>query len=422
MKRQNISKKLRFEVYKRDSFTCQYCGRKAPDVILNVDHIVPVSKGGTNDILNLITSCFECNNGKSNIPLTNESALSKQRLQLEQLQERREQIEMMFEWKKSLEQLGDFTSELLVEYVESKIAPYTLNETGMRNISALLKKFEIDDIFDAIDQGVKSHLKYGFDGQLTKNSVETFLNKLGGIAAYRKMPLVEQKMHYIKGICRNRFGYWDDKRGLAILSKYIKALREYGWTEDRILKDLEGEASDLAKTAKNWTEWRGTMEGWTQDIQNWDRESDDNIDSEHEVSLSIITEIANETFNEIPRLFELMDFLSTPFGPKQVDREKILRSMQEYLDAQIIAFSANGDISKLEPTYQICRNLHLFDIVEKFDSDLTHMIEDMFSEFAITWLDNNLYLPSIRLNSAKDAIIFKQFFDQYVAGFDMPPK
>ena len=422
MKRQNISKKLRFEVYKRDSFTCQYCGRKAPDVILNVDHIVPVSKGGTNDILNLITSCFECNNGKSNIPLTNESALSKQRLQLEQLQERREQIEMMFEWKKSLEQLGDFTSELLVEYVESKIAPYTLNETGMRNISALLKKFEIDDIFDAIDQGVKSHLKYGFDGQLTKNSVETFLNKLGGIAAYRKMPLVEQKMHYIKGICRNRFGYWDDKRGLAILSKYIKALREYGWTEDRILKDLEGEASDLAKTAKNWTEWRGTMEGWTQDIQNWDRESDDNIDSEHEVSLSIITEIANETFNEIPRLFELMDFLSTPFGPKQVDREKILRSMQEYLDAQIIAFSANGDISKLEPTYQICRNLHLFDIVEKFDSDLTHMIEDMFSEFAITWLDNNLYLPSIRLNSAKDAIIFKQLFDQYVAGFDMPPK
>ena len=159
MERKNLSKKLRFEVYKRDNFTCQYCGRKAPDVILNIDHIVPVSKGGTNEILNLITSCFDCNNGKSNIPLSEESVLNKQRIQLEQLQERREQIEMMFEWKKSLDHLGDFTTDLLVEYVESKISPYTLNESGQRTLSVLLKKHDINEIFDAIDQGVKSHLK-----------------------------------------------------------------------------------------------------------------------------------------------------------------------------------------------------------------------------------------------------------------------
>lgn len=48
-KRVPISKALRFEVFKRDSFTCQYCGRSAPEVVLEVDHIVPVSKGGTND-------------------------------------------------------------------------------------------------------------------------------------------------------------------------------------------------------------------------------------------------------------------------------------------------------------------------------------------------------------------------------------
>ena len=46
MERKSISKKIRFEVYKRDKFTCQYCGRKATDVILNVDHIEPISKGG----------------------------------------------------------------------------------------------------------------------------------------------------------------------------------------------------------------------------------------------------------------------------------------------------------------------------------------------------------------------------------------
>ena len=48
--RKDISKKTRFEIFKRDSFTCQYCGRKAPDVLLVIDHIEPVSKGGTNDL------------------------------------------------------------------------------------------------------------------------------------------------------------------------------------------------------------------------------------------------------------------------------------------------------------------------------------------------------------------------------------
>ena len=45
-KRKPISKKLRFEIFKRDKFTCQYCGKMAPDVVLEVDHIKPVCKGG----------------------------------------------------------------------------------------------------------------------------------------------------------------------------------------------------------------------------------------------------------------------------------------------------------------------------------------------------------------------------------------
>lgn len=69
-KRKPISKKIRFEVFKRDAFTCQYCGATPPKVILNIDHIHPVSKGGDNSQDNLITSCFDCNLGKSATPLT----------------------------------------------------------------------------------------------------------------------------------------------------------------------------------------------------------------------------------------------------------------------------------------------------------------------------------------------------------------
>lgn len=62
--REPINARLRFRVLARDNFTCQYCGRSAPQVELQVDHIQPVKHGGTNFIDNLLTACAECNIGK----------------------------------------------------------------------------------------------------------------------------------------------------------------------------------------------------------------------------------------------------------------------------------------------------------------------------------------------------------------------
>jgi hypothetical protein len=64
MPRKPVGKSLRFEIFRRDGFTCQYCGQQPPDVVLHVDHITPVVEGGTNDEMNLITSCQDCNLGK----------------------------------------------------------------------------------------------------------------------------------------------------------------------------------------------------------------------------------------------------------------------------------------------------------------------------------------------------------------------
>ncbi|MEN6290684.1 MAG: HNH endonuclease [Methanobacterium sp.] len=61
-----VHQKIRFRILHRDNFTCQYCGRRAPEVVLEVDHIVPLSKGGKDDDENLTTSCRECNRGKFN--------------------------------------------------------------------------------------------------------------------------------------------------------------------------------------------------------------------------------------------------------------------------------------------------------------------------------------------------------------------
>lgn len=44
--REPVSPKLRFEVLKRDRNTCVYCGRMPPEVALEIDHVIPVSRGG----------------------------------------------------------------------------------------------------------------------------------------------------------------------------------------------------------------------------------------------------------------------------------------------------------------------------------------------------------------------------------------
>ncbi len=63
--------RLRFEIFKRDNFTCQYCGKNVKDdgKRIHCDHIVPLSKNGKNIKSNLITSCKECNLGKSDVLL-----------------------------------------------------------------------------------------------------------------------------------------------------------------------------------------------------------------------------------------------------------------------------------------------------------------------------------------------------------------
>ena len=61
----SISKRIRFQVFERDGFRCQYCGQAAPDVALEVDHKTPRCAGGSDDMKNLTSACYACNRGKA---------------------------------------------------------------------------------------------------------------------------------------------------------------------------------------------------------------------------------------------------------------------------------------------------------------------------------------------------------------------
>jgi hypothetical protein len=99
MKREPVGKRLRFQIFDRDGFACQYCGKTPPDVKLEIDHIISVSTGGTNDPENLRTSCSACNAGKSNRQL---GAVSNDKDSLRRSQEALESVDTAKQFSKAM--------------------------------------------------------------------------------------------------------------------------------------------------------------------------------------------------------------------------------------------------------------------------------------------------------------------------------
>lgn len=173
-KRKALSKSTRFEVFKRDKFTCQYCGRMAPDVILEVDHIKPVAEGGKNTMLNLITSCRDCNRGKGKKKLSDDSTLKKQQTELADLAEKREQMELMLMWRESLLEFEREKVDIAVDAFTT-YTDFQPNEIGKARLSKLVREFDLPIVLDALEI---AHSQY-FEGD--QWSAEKMLDKLGGI-------------------------------------------------------------------------------------------------------------------------------------------------------------------------------------------------------------------------------------------------
>ncbi|SUI98046.1 HNH endonuclease [Sphingobacterium multivorum] len=333
-----LSKKIRFEVFKRDRFTCQYCGAKAPETVLNVDHIEPVAKGGSDEILNLITSCFDCNNGKRDKRLVDSSVLEKQRQQLELLQERREQIEFMLEWKKSLSEFDNDIHKMILDYINGKMSPWLISDSEKGTIGQWLKKYEVEQILEGIDIAATKYLKQDEEGT-TNESADLFVSKIGGVLHVKSLSPIQQKIAYIKGIARNRFNYWDEKKGAIILTNYVNALQQH-YDEEQMLADLEKEVERITKSSKNWTEWRDLLENWTQDVYAWEKPSEEkeitDPVTQKEYTIEQLSDFATYSTSLIEVRIILVEHLASilPDFDKHLFRKVLLREMLNFLTAQ----------------------------------------------------------------------------------------
>lgn len=142
-----ITKKLRFEVFKRDDFKCAYCGKSPPEVTLEIDHIHPKSKGGKDDINNYITACFDCNRGKRDIPL--DRIPNKLIDNLEVLKEKEDQIKEYRKFIQKIERRVRKDIEDVAQVYRENYPGYDLSDqfknTSIRKFLQLLPKHEVID-------------------------------------------------------------------------------------------------------------------------------------------------------------------------------------------------------------------------------------------------------------------------------------
>ena len=206
IKRVSISKKTRFEVFKRDSFKCCYCGKSAPEIVLEIDHIEPICKGGDNSIFNLITSCFDCNRGKKGIRLNDSEEIKKQKEELDKLNIKKEQLQFLKKWRDGLKNIEDDKLEYLHNLIkECCNNTYKLNDNGTRDLKNYISKYEFRELQENI---IVSFNQYYGD---TSESFDKALNYIPKIILskrrFKDNPELLKNISYCNAIIRNKSDY-----------------------------------------------------------------------------------------------------------------------------------------------------------------------------------------------------------------------
>jgi hypothetical protein len=170
-----LSVRSRFEVFKRDSFTCGYCGRTPDDegVKLEVDHINPRANGGGDELINLVTSCWDCNHGKGAKGLDDKAPSLTQAMA--NTRERALQLDEYRRWQGTLD---DVNNRLLVrvwqewidmfggskEPIEDQKLRWYCDPVGMPARGSLYRFFYSLEVADIIDAIHTTHTKWRLGG------------------------------------------------------------------------------------------------------------------------------------------------------------------------------------------------------------------------------------------------------------------
>jgi hypothetical protein len=174
------------------------------------------------------------------------------------INEKREQLRMINQWREELLTLD----EEQVSFIRQQFLVRTgslFNTTGELTIKKQLKKYGYQKVVEAIDLAID---KYWDKSARTSEDWEITFKRVGGILYLNTQPEEKKKMSYIKGIARNRFGYFNEFKAAMIIEQYFTFYSDYDWIEK------------FTKRAKNWSEWYYSLtdlidEKETEKGENW---------------------------------------------------------------------------------------------------------------------------------------------------------
>ena len=149
----SLSKSKRFEVFKRDNFTCRYCGKKPPAVVLEVDHVLPKCEGGEDDEFNLVTACFDCNRGKGKRQLIDNHVADLAEPNFDVTEERLDQLKAYYENLTEIEMVIDAYVEALDNYWWQELASledWGWKEKRLANLRRLLHQTDFYTLKDCM--------------------------------------------------------------------------------------------------------------------------------------------------------------------------------------------------------------------------------------------------------------------------------
>ena len=219
MKRKAINKKLRFEIFERDKFICQYCGR-TPDkdnVVLQVDHIVSVKNGGENEKENLITACWDCNIGKgAKTTIKGKMTPEDIREELLKTQDRLEQVVAMNKATKKISALSKKIKLEKTKWIDDELDGFNpaLSESIAKKIVSKFNNISRDKIIEAIEITKKRDFE----------KIEDFVKYFSGVL--RNISLSEEEQEILKNY--NNFFYSKKCRMYSQCRKFILDNSFYG--------------------------------------------------------------------------------------------------------------------------------------------------------------------------------------------------
>mgnify|MGYP003655909901 CR=1 FL=1 len=268
-KRKPITKSERFKTFERDEYTCQYCGKSVEDgVKLEVDHILPVSRGGSNISLNLVTSCFSCNRGKGKSVLDESSVLLKQQNEINERSRKAKKglkLQDLIESKRNFLQTESEELKSLVEHINSMIAPNVISKSSLeKNIKPLLEDFVGEKILEAIDKAAKR--------SSPSADHDRFICSIYGIAKNVSLPPIPRKKTYIVNCAKKRYGE-DLKDEISdLIDVLISNLASISPTEEHTINFIEMARKNIYK--KDYESWCAWIYRITGEPNTWKREDE----------------------------------------------------------------------------------------------------------------------------------------------------